>query len=481
MNFVILCGGSGSRLWPKSREKLPKQLLKLTNQYTMLQNTLLRVEKIIDDKTIADYSTEKNVYIICNKEHSHIIERQIEELNIPFMNHNVRIINEPIGRDSAPAICISSLLDSSQNITCIIPSDHVFNDDEFANSYKHAIGYTNNAIVTFGIRPSHPETGYGYIKFNSNTYETENFVEKPDYESAVKYLESGEYFWNGGVFVFKNETMLQCFQKYAPDILKSCIHTLAITKMDSRIIQLNPIAFNSTRAISVDYAIMENLCNDDEKTVSAFTVPYNYYWNDIGSFSALYEECEKDDNENVVKGDCITLDTNNCYVESETMLISTIGVSNLIIVQTDDAVLVCNKNQSQNVKKVVEKLKKYKREEATLHKRVYRPWGWYVNVHGNDNGPYKMKSICVYPGKRLSLQSHNKRCEHWVIATGIGKFQLDDAFTEVKSGDHVYIPTYAKHRIENIGNELLEFTETQIGDYLGEDDIVRYEDDFGRV
>jgi len=477
VNYVILCGGSGSRLWPKSREKLPKQFLKLTNNYTMFQNTLLRIKCDIE---------KDNIIVICNKDHSYIVETQINEIGVSF---NYKIVSEPIGRDSAPAICMSSLLGKLNDYTIIMPCDHIFNDEEFNNCCKKATEYLDESIVTFGIKPTKIETGYGYIKIDDNN-NTIQFVEKPNYETAKTYFEEGTYLWNAGIFAFKNQNMILCFQKYANDIYDSCINTINNTNMQTRIINLHEQSFIKCRKISVDYAIMENLCNDKNAFVNKKTILYNSLWNDIGSYSelynVLYEKCKVDSNSNnendtnVINGDVISINTKNCYIDSEHCLTATIGINDLIIVNTDDSLLVCNNKNTQDVKKIVDKLKQNKREESTLHKQVFRPWGYYKNVEGNEHSGFKIKKIAVYPGKRLSLQSHNYRSEHWVIVQGNAKVQLGTETILLNKDQNVYIPIDTLHRIENIGEELLVFTETQIGNYLGEDDIIRYEDDFGR-
>lgn len=475
VSFVILCGGSGSRIWPKSREKLPKQLLALTNGRTMLQNTIQRI------KTVANTSGIKSqkIYVICNKDHAHIIEKQTE-------NECVKIITEPKGRDSAPAVCVASLLGSKDEYTFILPCDHVFDDNAFAKCCMNALDvlHFNSAIITFGIKPTHPETGYGYIKYEASNNDTLEFFEKPSLEFAERYLEAGNYLWNAGVFAFQNGDMIECFSLYAPDILDSCIKSFEpIIKNESSVISL-PDEFAKCRAISVDYAIMEPLTRKLYKSnTRPMTIKYNGYWNDIGSFSALYDELENsaDDNGNVKRGDVMLYNTRGCYVDSEEGLVATVGVQDLIIVNSGDAVLVCEKSSSQDVKKIVDQLKRDKREESAFHKKVFRPWGWYKNVEGGDSDGFKIKRIAVYPGKRLSLQSHNKRAEHWVIVRGKAKVQVGEDILILEKDQHVYIPTLALHRIENIGQDLMEFTETQVGDYLGEDDIVRYEDDFGRA
>ena len=475
VNFVILCGGSGSRLWPKSREKLPKQLLSLTNGNTMFQNTVNRINYLA--KNMVNEIHKNKLIVICNKDHAHIIETQINQLELSF---DYQIVSEPKGRDSAPAICIASLLGLSTDYTLVLPCDHVFNDVAFAKCFLDSLPYLENSIVTFGIKPTSIETGYGYIRVNDKS-ETVQFVEKPDYETAKKYVEEGTYLWNAGLFAFKNANMIVCFKKYANDIYNNSLETIQTSPAHLNSFTLNEESFIGCRSISVDYAIMEPLCNDLDLSLKKYTLLYNSQWNDIGSYSALYNELEKNRDGNVIKGDVISLNSSNCYVDSENSLTALIGVKDLIVVITDDAVLICDNQSTQDVKKVVEILKRNKREEAIFHKKVFRPWGWYKNVEGDDYNGFKIKRIAVYPGKRLSLQSHNFRSEHWTIVKGIAKMQLNEDIIILNKDQSVYIPIKALHRIENIGDDLMEFTETQIGDYLGEDDIVRYEDDFGRV
>ena len=471
MNFVILCGGSGSRLWPKSKDKMPKQFLKLTNDFTMFQNTILRVNKIINKLSLSKFK----IFVICNKDHNFIIDEQFLELSLDY---KINIISEPKGRDSGPAICISSLLGDLEDNTLIMPCDHIFDDDEFINCTIKSFLYLENSIITFGIKPLKPEIGYGYIKIDQ-LFNTQEFVEKPNLNLAKEYYKSGNYLWNAGIFIFKNKNMIKCFENYASDILEVCKKTINNLNLDKKDLLLSE-EFLNARAISIDFCIMEKIVNDSN-ICNAITIPYNSYWNDIGSFNALYNEVSKDQENNYIKGDIMTLNTNNSYIETDSKFTSVIGVENLIIVNKDDSLLICNKEHCQDVKKVVNFLKDNNREEAFFNKKVFRPWGYYVNIEGNDYNGFKVKKIAVYQGKRLSLQSHNHRSEHWVIVKGTAKMQLDDKFITMNKNDHVYIPVKALHRIENIGDELLEFTETQIGDYLGEDDIIRYEDDFGRV
>jgi mannose-1-phosphate guanylyltransferase/mannose-6-phosphate isomerase len=490
MNFIILLGGQGTRLYPLSRQKYPKQFLSLVSdknesttdinniqEKTMLQNTVLRILKVIDK---LENNNNCKLYFICNIDHSFIVEKQISELNI---NVDFTIVTEPKGRDSAPAICISSLLNTESEYTMILPCDHIFDGNEFVKCSIEALPYLENNIVTFGIKPTKPETGYGYIEIGENN-KTEKFVEKPNLVIAEEYFNSGKYYWNAGVFIFKNKNMLNCFDKYAKDILENCKETLNNSKTINNILHLNANPFSDCHAISVDYAIMEHIVKDkNSDLISGITIKYHSHWNDIGSYSALLNELNKDENNNFIKGDILTINSKNSYIETDDSFTAVIGLDNVIVVNTRDSLLVCNNTltHTQDVKKVVEHLKKNNREEAYCHKKVYRPWGYYVNVEGHDYNGFKVKRILVNPGKKLSLQSHNKRSEHWVITRGCAKVQVGNEFLYLNKDQYVYIPVETKHRIENIGTEDLEFTETQIGTYLGEDDIIRYEDDFGRV
>jgi len=503
-NFIILCGGSGSRLWPKSRTKMPKQLLRITNEYSMLQNTILRTQSCEMENS--------KITIICNKDHYFIILEQIQELKIEHLNF--QIITEPCGRNSAPAICISSLITGNENtISIIMPCDHILDAQEFKSCFNKSFSYIDKSIVTFGVIPNKPETGYGYIKvkFNINMdgHLIQKFIEKPCLKEAQEFFESGNYFWNAGIFIFKNINMIRCFEKYAPDILESSRNCISKTDLSSKNLIHLSSDFLKIRSISIDYAIMELLTKDDLSIINAYTIPYISYWSDIGSYSSLYDaindalndaslpenESEKESSmsnnkNNVVRdlssknstSNTFLYNVSNSYIDSEKSFVAVIGVDNLVVVNTDDALLICNKDQTQDVKKVVDYLNSSDKKELTLeHKKVYRPWGFYVNVYGSDTDGSKIKKITVYPGKKLSLQSHNQRSEHWVITRGVGKVQVGQEFYNMTVDSHIYIPQKELHRIENVGDELLEFTETQIGTYLGEDDIIRYEDDFGRV
>jgi len=473
MNIVILCGGNGTRLWPLSRTKLPKQFLSLTNDKTMFQNTVLRFQHL------KPLNIQINQYIIiCNKEHSYIVDEQIKALNL---TDKYTIICEPIGRDSAPAVCIASLFGEEEDTTLIVPCDHIFNDEELCKLiYKGVNQYIDNAIITFGVKPTYPEIGYGYIETNPD-YKTVRFREKPDEDTATSYIENGNYLWNAGLFMFNNNTMINCFKKYASEILNVCKNTLDISKTNGITLNLDEELFKTCKSISIDYAIMEPLSLDKSLSVSAYTLPYTYKWSDIGSFKSLFEESEKDTNENVIKCDTTLHETTSCYIDSDIAHVTMLGVNNLVVINHRDTLLIADKEHSQDVKKIVNTLPETKQDLKFVHAKAFRPWGWYINVEGGDYSGYKVKRIGVYPGKRLSLQSHNQRCEHWVIIKGKARVQLNNNFIDMGPNDHTYIPKKSLHRMENIGSEMVEFIETQIGEYLGEDDIIRYEDDFGRI
>jgi len=353
INFVILCGGSGSRLWPKSREKLPKQFLKIINDYTMLQNTILRIMTI--QSKIQNH--EFKISVVCNKDHFHVVKNQIIELKIDC---NFLIISEPKGRDSAPAICLASLITDEEDYSFIMPCDHVLDDDAFAQICLSGITYLEDSIVTFGIKPNYIETGYGYIKTNDKN-ETIDFIEKPNYLLAKQYFEDSNYLWNAGIFAFKNKNMKICFENYAVDILNNCKETLgnSLIKVSNQLnyeyieLAINP--FINCRSISIDYAIMEPLCKDLNSNLKKITIPYNYHWNDIGSFSALYNELEKDEFGNVNKGNTnvTCIETKNCFIDSKKPIVATINIENLVIVDTEDVLLICNKDNTQQVKNIL--------------------------------------------------------------------------------------------------------------------------------
>jgi mannose-1-phosphate guanylyltransferase/mannose-6-phosphate isomerase len=460
--IVILCGGNGTRLFPLSRTKLPKQFLDLTNSgKTMFQLVCLRAFKLKPDKLI----------FICNCEHVFLVEQQFKNININI-NIDYLIISEPFIKNTAPAIACACLQSNVDSNILVMPSDHIFNDDEFINCVNEGISLTNQGIVTFGVVPTYPETGYGYIKYeNDNIIE---FVEKPNKETAEKYLSKKIYLWNSGVFLFNNNLMINEFNAHAPDILNNINITIQKSTINNNILNLDKDTFINVKNESIDYAIMEHHLNGK-------VILYNDRWNDLGTFESLYNYLPKDSNNNYLDGDIRSIDTHDCLIQSEKGLITTIGLDNLIIVSTRDTLLIANKDRTQDVKTIVNQLNVEKRPETIIHCKAFRPWGYYINIEGDDYTGFKVKRIAVYPHKRLSLQYHHKRSEHWVIVKGIAKVQVGEDQLILHKNQSVYIPIGVKHRIENIGDELVEFIETQIGEYLGEDDIIRIDDDFGRI
>jgi mannose-1-phosphate guanylyltransferase/mannose-6-phosphate isomerase len=406
---------------------------------------------------------------ICNKDHVFLVEQQFNELNL---NHKYLIIAEPFGKNTCPAITCASLQTELENDILVMPSDHVFDDMIFVESVNRGLELTNDGIVTFGIKPTYPETGYGYIMHDGN--KLIKFVEKPRKDIAEKYLEAGNYLWNSGVFLFKNRIMIDELNRAVPDIVLSISETLKLSKVNGHIIHLNEKLFDQVRSESIDYAVMEHYLNGR-------IVPYHGYWSDIGSYESLHKHLSKDQNNNYIDGDIVSIDTSNCLIKSEKRLVTTLGIDNLIIISDADSLLIADKNRSQDVKLIVKKLEESDRQETTIHAKAFRPWGYYINIEGNDYSGFKVKRIVVYPSKKLSLQYHNKRSEHWTIIKGTVKVQVGEDQHLLHKNQSIYIPVGVQHRIENVGDDLVEFIETQIGDYLGEDDIVRIEDDFGRV
>ena len=491
VNCIILCGGSGTRLWPLSREKMPKQLLPLVGQDTMLQSTIKRLI-LLSKKDVNINSFQ----FICNKDHAFIVEQQIKNLKGSSKNfditENYEIITEPQGRDTAPAIAIATQKLHFDHLSLVVPSDHIFDDDAFTTLVADKIQKYKESMVLFGIRPNFPATGYGYIESSGYNfdYQVESFREKPDYATASQYLSTGKHFWNAGVFLFKNSVMQNCFMKYAPDIYIQAGNTLAKSNTIGRTTHLCKEEFDKCQPISIDYAIMENICKDNTTEIPMFAYPYGSTWCDVGSFEALQEYLLNNGHVSkelakinaVCYGNVMLENTRDCYVHTPMdKLVSVIGMEEIVIVDTPDALLVCNKNETQKIKNVVKKLKNDNRPEAQFHNKVFRPWGWYVNIDGNDHSGTKIKRLVVLPGMRLSLQSHEKREEHWVIVKGNARVQLGELQIELKENQYVHIPIGVTHRVENTGTDLLEIVETQVGEYLGEDDIIRYQDDFGRV
>ena len=462
---IILSGGSGTRLWPLSRKLHPKQFIDLVNDTTLFQDTILRLPKDTD-----------NPLIICNEEHRFLAAEQLRQIN----KESNGIILEPIGRNTAPAIALAALKfinNGEDPLLLVLSADHLIkNIGAFHQSIEVAEKLAeNNKLVTFGIVPDKAETGYGYIKANidntANYYNIQSFTEKPNEEDAKKYLDSGNYLWNSGMFMFKASIYLQELEKFEPEILASCKKSCQTEYKDKDFIRLNNDEFFQCPEQSVDYAVMEN-------TKDGVVVPLDANWSDIGSWDALWDAKNKDKNGNVSEGDVILDEVKNTYTYSSNRLVSVIGTSDLVIVDTQDALLVANKKYSQNIKNIVSQLKQDSRTEADNHRKVFRPWGYYDSIDA-DNG-FQVKRILVNPGAKLSLQKHKHRAEHWVVVNGIAKVTCGDKTFSLNKNQSTYIPKGEVHRLENTEETDLEIIEIQTGDYLGEDDIIRLEDDYQR-
>ena len=465
---VVMAGGSGSRLWPLSRSAYPKQYLPLASDNSMLQETVLRLKG----------SDHLAPLVICNEDNRFMVAEQlraIKALQSP-------VILEPVGRNTAPAIALAALQATANGddpLLLVLAADHVIqNNDAFLAAIDKAQALaTQDKMVTFGIVPTHAETGYGYIKRGDAVdaaYAVDSFVEKPDLATATEYLNSGEYYWNSGMFMFKASRYLAELAKYQPAILEACKKAIGNTAADLDFVRVDKEAFEACPDDSIDYAVME-------KTDAAVVVPLDAGWNDVGSWSALWEVNNKDDNGNAVRGDFIGESTKNClvYGSVEGRMVATVGVEDLVIVDTKDAVMVAAKDKVQDVKNIVNQLKAEGRSEFQFHREVYRPWGKYDSI---DNGArYQVKRITVKPGAKLSVQMHHHRAEHWIVVSGTAKVTNGDKELLLTENQSTYIPVGVIHALENPGKVPLELIEVQSGSYLGEDDIVRFEDRYGRV
>ncbi len=466
---VILSGGSGTRLWPLSRALYPKQLLSLIGEKTMLQDTVLRLTSTDDTGP---------VYCVCNESHRFLVAEQLHEIDTAIGE----IILEQTGRNTAPAAAIAAMLIAERYpgaTMLVLPADHVILDPV---AFGKAVAAGKSAaekgeLVTFGIVPTAPETGYGYIRASVNSegnmgaYPVLEFVEKPDKTTAELYLALGDYFWNSGIFLFKAEAYLQELEVHAPSIIAACREALQKAVEDLDFLRLDVEAFSASPSDSIDYAVME-------KTTRAALVPLDAGWNDVGAWSALWDVHARDEAGNVKKGDVLVQDVKNCYIHATSRLVTVVGLDGLIVVETADAVLVASRESVQDVKMLVEDLKRKERDEAEIHRRVYRPWGSYETVDFSER--FKVKRITVKPGAALSLQKHNHRAEHWVVVKGVAQVTLDDKVFTLYEDQSTYIPIGTLHRLENTGLTPLELIEVQSGSYLGEDDIIRVEDRYGR-
>lgn len=463
---IILSGGSGTRLWPLSRKQYPKQFLPLLGKNTMLQETVSRLDGL---ENIGE------PIVVCNEEHRFLVAEQLQE-------KDCTIILEPEAKNTAPAItlaAIHALTLVNDPILLILPADHdIKNTDEFYVAINHAEKLAkDNFLVTFGIQPTSPETGYGYIESGKelnekNAYLINKFVEKPDLDTAKEYLKTGKYYWNSGMFVFLAKTFLKELQQHESKIYSACKKSLDKAQNDLDFIRIDKTSFSLSPSTSIDYAVME-------KTKNASVVSLDAGWNDVGSWTSLWEINTKDNKGNVKIGDILSTKTENSYLYSSGRLIATVGIKDLIIVETSDAIMVAHKDEAQRVKDIVEQLRKKDCCRSVSHRKVTRPWGSYDSVDQGDR--FQVKRIIVNPGATLSLQMHHHRAEHWVVVRGTAQVTKGVEVFLLEENQSTYIPLGVKHRLDNPGSIPLEIIEIQSGSYLGEDDIVRFEDDYGRI
>ncbi|OAN50289.1 mannose-1-phosphate guanylyltransferase/mannose-6-phosphate isomerase [Paramagnetospirillum marisnigri] len=458
---VILSGGAGTRLWPLSRELMPKQLLKLTGERTLLQETALRLGH--------------PPVVVCNHEHRFIVAEQLREVGLEPR----AVVIEPVGRNTAPAAAVAALMLADADpdaLMLLMPSDHLIVDTEaFRRAVEAAVPLAQGGrLVTFGIQPTGPNTGYGYIKAGrplGDGFEVERFVEKPDLATAQSYLASGEYTWNSGIFLLPVGLFLSELETHAPGMADTCRAALAKGRSDLFFFRLDDETFAGLKGQSIDYAVMEH-------STQVAVVPVDMGWSDIGSWSALWQESTRDASGNVIKGDVLAIDSSDCYLRSHDHLVATVGVHDLVVIATDDAVLVADKSRDQEVKAVVEALKREGRPEATQGSRGWRPWGWFQTIEQGER--FKVKHIHVDPGAKLSLQKHWHRSEHWVVVRGTAVVTCGDTSFVLRENESTFIPAGTPHRLENPGKVPLRLIEVQSGEYVGEDDIVRLEDAYGR-
>jgi len=467
---VVMAGGSGTRLWPLSRKLFPKQFLPLIDNASMLQNTCARLQGIESQPPL----------LICGDDHRFIVAEQLREAGSAHSG----ILLEPAGRNTAPAVALAALRATAGGaedpLLLVLAADHAIKDvAAFQVAVARAVPQAEaGKLVTFGIVPTAPETGYGYIRKAgamddaATAFAVEQFVEKPDLATAEEYVASGSFYWNSGMFMFRASRYLEELRQFRPDILSACEKAMQGAAMDIDFVRPDKEAFLGCADESIDYAVMEH-------TQDAVVVPMDCGWSDVGSWSALWEVSEKDAAGNTAKGDVLLQDSRNCYVQSDSKLIATVGLDDVVIVESDDAILVAAKDRVQDIKKVVERLKADERSEAQLHRKVYRPWGYYDSV---DNGArFQVKRIVVKPGAQLSLQMHHHRAEHWIVVSGTARVTNGEKELLVTENQSTYIPLGVTHRLENPGSIPLELIEVQSGSYLGEDDIVRLEDKYARV
>ena len=476
---VVLSGGSGTRLWPLSREKYPKQLLPLIGEDSLLQATVRRVEGIAGLEVAAPL-------VVCNEEYRFVIAEQLRVMGKPGT-----VVLEPLGRNTAPALTLAAqaaIKNGADPVLLVMPADHVIvNTQAFQAVVRQGAALAAaGAVVTFGITPDAPETGYGYIQSGEafgvdGAKRIARFVEKPDLATAQAYLDEGTYSWNSGLFMMRASVWLAALEVCRPDIAAACQMAWAQGREDGEFVRVGKEAFSQCPSDSIDYAVMERIAVGHAQAAAlpvGVVIPLSAGWSDVGAWEALWNVLPKDAEGNVAQGDVLMQDSRNTLALSEGRLIACVGVDDLIVVETADAILVAHKNKTQDVKKIVDRLKQAGRSEGQTHRKVFRPWGWYDSVDSGER--FQVKRIVVKPGAALSLQMHHHRAEHWIVVSGTAKVTVGDKTLLLSENESTYIPLGTTHRLENPGKLALEMIEVQSGSYLGEDDIVRFEDVYGR-
>ena len=478
---VVLSGGSGTRLWPLSREAYPKQFLPLRGELTLLQATVRRLEGLPEEHPHQGIGVLPPL-VVCNEVHRFLVAEQLQVID----RRPASIILEPEGRNTAPALTLAALSTTGDPVLLVMPADHLIGDEK---AFRRVVARGHElagagAVVTFGIVPAGPETGYGYIQKGAargggfGSFVLQGFAEKPDRATAEAYVASGEFLWNSGIFMMRASVWLKLLERYRPDIAAACRQAAERPRADIDFCRPDAEAFRACPSDSIDYAVMERLAGDPQVGVEALVLPLDAGWSDVGAWSALWEVSERDPAGNATEGDTFLHDTRGTLAIAQHRMVAAVGVENLVIVETPDAVLVLDKGKAQDVKVVTEYLKQQRRDEGRFHQRMHRPWGAYCPIDHGER--YQVKRLTVKPGASLSLQMHHHRAEHWVVVKGTARVTRDKEVFLLTENQSTYIPLGSKHRLENPGSIPLEIIEVQSGSYLGEDDIVRFDDRYHR-